>query len=369
MNNVNINLKALNFPDKPGVYLMKDRQNKIIYIGKAKNLRKRINSYFTGSPSPKTNFLVKNIKNIETIITKTEQEALLLENNLIKKWKPKYNIDLKDGKTYPVIRITNEEYPRIFRTRRIIFDGSVYYGPFPSAHQIDTYLKLIDRMFPLRKCRGSLKKKRAHPCLNYYIGRCFSPCTGRISKDEYREMVGKIKSLLSGKASELIRDTRERMLKASRSLNFEEAAVFRDNLSSIKFIMDQQHIIDFSKLSGDYIGYCSSEHIFTFVILQMRDGKLIGREIFNSESYAETEETFLHFIFQYYTEAQNIPSIVYIPELTDSRQATLLSKQLKSSLSGKKLRFIIPKRGKHLQTLKMALENADEYLTSRLSMY
>jgi len=369
MNNVNINLKALNFPDKPGVYLMKDRQNKIIYIGKAKNLRKRINSYFTGSPSPKTNFLVKNIKNIETIITKTEQEALLLENNLIKKWKPKYNIDLKDGKTYPVIRITNEEYPRIFRTRRIIFDGSVYYGPFPSAHQIDTYLKLIDRMFPLRKCRGSLKKKRAHPCLNYYIGRCFSPCTGRISKDEYREMVGKIKSLLSGKASELIRDTRERMLKASRSLNFEEAAVFRDNLSSIKFIMDQQHIIDFSKLSGDYIGYCSSEHIFTFVILQMRDGKLIGREIFNSESYAETEETFLHFIFQYYTEAQNIPSIVYIPELTDSRQATILSKQLKSSLSGKKLRFIIPKRGKHLQTLKMALENADEYLTSRLSMY
>ena len=368
MNNIHLKSKLANFPDKPGVYLMKDSQKKIIYIGKAKNLRKRINSYFTANRSPKTNFLVRNIKNIETIITKTEQEALLLENNLIKKWKPKYNIDLKDGKTYPVIRITNEEYPRIFRTRRIIFDGSVYYGPFASAHQIDTYLKVIGRMFPLRKCRGSLKT-RAHPCLNYYIGRCLSPCTGRIDKSDYNKMVEKIKSLLSGKASELIKDMKEKMIKVSQSLNFEEAATLRDSLNSIKFITDQQHIVDFDTLSRDYIGYSSSGHLFTFVILQMRDGKLIGREIFNSESYADREEATLHFIFQYYTQTQNIPHTVYVPETTDNRQAYLLSEQLKNSLSRKKFTLAVPKRGKHLQTLKMAIENADEYLKSRLSKY
>ena len=158
---------------------MKNRSDKVIYVGKAGDLKKRVRSYFTGSRDVKTRFLVQKISDIEYIITKTEYEALILENNLIKKWKPYYNINLKDGKTYPVIRITREEFPRIFRTRRIVQDGSRYYGPYPKVQSIDRYLELIDKLFPLRKCKGPLKK-REHPCLYYHIGRCGAPCCGKI---------------------------------------------------------------------------------------------------------------------------------------------------------------------------------------------
>ncbi|NOY10328.1 MAG: excinuclease ABC subunit UvrC [Spirochaetes bacterium] len=363
MDYTGLKLKSANFPGKPGVYIMKNTDGGIIYIGKAKNLKNRVKSYFTEKKSLKTDFLVRNIEDIDIIITKTEQEALLLENNLIKKWKPKYNIDLKDGKTYPVIRITNDVYPGIFRTRRIVFDGSLYYGPFPGARQIDTYLKLIDKIFPLRKCRGKLKK-REHPCLNYYIGRCLSPCTGRIGKNEYNGMVEQIKKLLSGKGEDLIKEMKTGMLKASENLDFEEAAKLRDNINAVKFIQNRQYIVDFDTESRDYIGFGSKGCLFTFVILQMREGKLIGRETFHADSYADEQETFYHFIFQYYSQTQNLPRLIYIPEPVNTDQMNALMSQLKSPLIIK-----TPRRGRHLQTLLMALENAGESLNLRLSKH
>ncbi|MCK4542048.1 MAG: excinuclease ABC subunit C, partial [Spirochaetales bacterium] len=213
---------ARNLPGTPGVYLMKDEKGDIIYIGKAINVKKRVSSYFTGSRDTKTRVLVNRIERIEHISTRNEYEALLLENTLIKKWKPRYNINLKDGKTYPVIRITNEDFPRIFRTRRIIDDGSSYFGPYPSVTVLDIYLELIEKIFPLRKCRGPLKK-RDHPCLYYHIGRCCAPCSGKISKEKYAARVEEVRNLLSGETGTLITRLKAKMEKEAADLNFEKA--------------------------------------------------------------------------------------------------------------------------------------------------
>ncbi len=194
---------AHSFPDKAGVYLMKASDDSVIYVGKAKSLKKRVSSYFIGNRGVKTRVLVSKIASLEYILTDNEYEALLLENTLIKRWNPRYNINLKDGKSYPVIRITAHEFPRIFRTRRIIQDGSEYYGPYADVRRIDSYLDLIEKLFPLRKCRGTLKR-REHPCLYYHIGRCKAPCTGAVSAEEYQRDVDAARRLLSGEVEPLL---------------------------------------------------------------------------------------------------------------------------------------------------------------------
>ncbi|HCO49706.1 MAG TPA: hypothetical protein DIT55_09930, partial [Spirochaetaceae bacterium] len=189
-------------PESPGVYIMRDPEGHIIYVGKAKVLKNRLLSYFSGKKDIKTRHLVSRVENIEWILAGSEYDALLIENNLIKEHTPKYNINLKDGKTYPSIRITNEEFPRIFKTRRIINDGSEYFGPFPSSETIDTYLELIKRLFPLRRC--VTMRKRETPCMYYHIGRCSGPCAGKITREAYLERVGQIRKLLSGETAELL---------------------------------------------------------------------------------------------------------------------------------------------------------------------
>jgi len=191
-------------PAEAGVYIMRDETGLIIYVGKAKVLRNRLSSYFSGRKDVKTRHLVARVDNIEWILAGSEYEALLLENNLIKKHSPKYNINLKDGKTYPSIRVTNEAFPRVFRTRRIINDGSTYFGPFPSAQAIDTYLDLIKRLFPLRRC--VTMRKRAEPCMYYHIGRCSAPCAGKVGEEEYGRSVDEVKKLLSGETELLLAD-------------------------------------------------------------------------------------------------------------------------------------------------------------------
>lgn len=198
------------FPHQPGVYIMKDGRGTIIYIGKAKDLRKRVLSYFTKNRDMKTRFLVDKIARIEHIVTKSEYEALLLENNLIKQWTPHYNINLKDGKTYPVIRITADDFPRVFRTRTIINDGSEYFGPYTDLKSIDLYLELIEKLFKVRRCRGKLKT-RENPCLYYHMHVCDAPCCGYIDKEEYGKMIDEIRKMLDGDSKNLQYDLKQKM--------------------------------------------------------------------------------------------------------------------------------------------------------------
>ena len=272
------------YPDQPGVYLMKDAQGRIIYVGKARSLRNRIRSYFAGEKDIKTRFLLAHMTDIEVIITHTEYEALILENNLIKQWTPQYNIDLKDGKTYPVIRLTAEEFPRVYRTRRMIFDGSEYFGPFPKPHQIDLYLRLIERHFPLCKYRGS-RKKRAYPCLNYHMGRCAGACCGKITREEYVKIVDGVRTLLSGRSEELLRELKVRMKAASDAQDFERAARLRDQILAIEEVSGDQRVMEFTEEDRDYIALAPCAEELVVVVLQVREGKLLGKEVFRVAEY------------------------------------------------------------------------------------
>jgi excinuclease ABC subunit C len=355
--------KISTFPDNPGVYLMKNKQKKIIYVGKAKSIRKRVRSYFSGEKDIKTRILVENIHDIEIIVTSTEQEAFLLENNLIKQWRPKFNINLKDGKSYPVIRLTKESFPRVFRTRRIIFDGSEYYGPYPSTNQVDLYLKVIEKHYPLRKCRDRDKpKKRETPCLYYHIHRCKAPCCGYITREEYGEDVARIKKLLSGKTKELTGELEKEMLEASKELNFERAAIFRDQISAITGISENQKVVDFKQEDRDYIGFFAEENFASFIIFQMRAGNLTGRERFRTEIYSPPDEAVAQFFIQYYGQIHFVPRYIYLPMEADrSSLEYFIERELK-----KKVNLVVPKKGNHAKLVKLATDNAREDMRERI---
>ncbi|MDA3851988.1 MAG: excinuclease ABC subunit UvrC [Spirochaetaceae bacterium] len=248
--------KIREFPPTPGVYIMKDRSKKIIYVGKAVNLKNRVYSYFAGRKEGKTAFLVSRVHEIETILTETEYEALVLENNLIKKWKPRYNIRLKDGKTYPVIRISREKYPRAFRTRTLINDKSRYFGPFSDVGAADNYMNLIQKLFPIRRCASM--RGRKEPCLYYHMKRCSAPCVGKISPEDYAVHIRKIASLLSGKTKQLLEELNREMKQASKDLAFERAAELRDGIKSIEVLNSGQSVQDFDQQRRDYFTLESS---------------------------------------------------------------------------------------------------------------
>ncbi|MDC7222244.1 MAG: excinuclease ABC subunit UvrC, partial [Spirochaetales bacterium] len=272
--------KVRNFPLSSGVYIMKNSRKEVIYVGKAKKLRNRVSSYFNGKKEGKTALLVSRIATIDYVETDNEFEALLLENNFIKKWSPRYNILLKDGKSYPAIRITNEDFPRVFRTRHIINDGSRYFGPYPDGMGALKYMDLINTLFPIRRCQKL--KKRDHPCLYYHIGKCSGPCCGKITKEEYAKHIRKIASLLSGKTVMLIQELEKEMKSASESLQFEEAARLRDLIRSVELLQYDQGVVDFDRKVRDYLVTMSSENIQVFVVYQLRDGKATGRDVFTT---------------------------------------------------------------------------------------
>ena len=367
------NLKSLvrEFPQKPGVYLMKNSHGKIIYVGKAKNLKKRVGSYFSGTQPVKTRVLVSKIKNIEYIVTQNEYEALLLENNLIKKNDPRYNINLKDGKSYPSIRVTNEEYPRIFRTRRIVQDGSTYFGPFTNVEKIDIYLELIEKLFPLRKCRGPVKK-RDHPCLYYHIGRCVSPCTGKISQTEYMQHVEAAKKLLSAQTDDLIRNLEGQMNSAARELNYEKAAELRDTLEAVKSVGESQEVVDFNYEKRDYVALAQRDTFCSFVVFQMRGGKMTGRDMYRAESFGGEEDAFTEFFFRYYGSSRgksraenqtgNFPDVIFTSSKAD---VELLQRFFREELSTE-VEVQTPEEGRHSKILKMALQNAVQDVERRL---
>lgn len=351
--------KAL--PHKSGVYLMLDKNKKVIYVGKAKDLKKRVTSYFLANRDAKTAALVKKIKVIDHIITGNEYEALVLENTLIKKYNPHYNIDLKDGKSYPVIRVTKEDFPKVFKTRRIIKDGSSYYGPFPGVASLQVYLDLIEKMYPLRKC-GTPLKKRKTPCLYYHIGRCKAPCCGKISKEEYGKYISEVKKLLSGDNEKLINQTQKEMLSFSKELNFEKAAEKRDLLNALLTISSNQQAMDFNQEKRDYAAIEMRGPLYTISILQMRDGSLMGRALYRGTTLGNETDSLLAFLFRYYSDGLKLPNQLYI---SHDINGEYVSKFFKEELNVD-LNVDVPYEGKHYRILKMAMENASRDVEKRL---
>ena len=298
-------------PTSPGVYIMKNKNDRVIYVGKAKSLRNRVRSYFAGEKDPKTAVLRKRIHHIEYVVTRNEYEALLLENNLIKEHQPRYNINLKDGKSYPVIRITAEEYPRVFKTRNMVQDGSEYFGPFTSVVKLERYLELIERLYPLRKCRGPVKK-REHPCLYYHLGRCSAVCAGKTTREEYLEHVEGIRRLLSGDTAELLESLEAKMKAAAEELSFEKAADYRDLLEAVRQVTAEQQVVDFDESTRDYLAIASEEDLAVFVVLQMRGGKMVASDTFASPAVGEDAENLEEFALQYYGQKSTLPTGLFV---------------------------------------------------------
>ena len=354
-------LQARELPSQSGVYLMKDKDDRIIYVGKAKDLRKRVTSYFLTNRSAKTAALVRKVVNIEYIITGNEYEALVLENNLIKKYSPHYNISLKDGKSYPVIRITREPFPKVLKTRQIINDGSMYYGPYPNARMLEQYLDLIYKLFPLRYCSTPLKK-RDKPCLYYHIKLCSGPCSGLIGEEEYGRYITTVRNLLEGKVDGLINQLHEEMNKASKELRFEEAATKRDQAETVKMISTDQQVQEFSEENRDYAAIEMRGPLCTISLMQMREGQVIGRALYRAETFGDETETLLAFLIQYYADGLKLPQYLYV---SHEIEVDLIRRYFLERFGGT-LEVSLPIEGKHYRILRMARENATRDVEKRL---
>ena len=301
---------ALKAPGQSGVYLWRNEAGTIIYVGKAKNLKNRLTSYFSGKKDIKTRLLVGNAHSIEYITTNNEYEAFLLENNLIKQHTPKYNIDLKDGKSYPVLRITKEEYPRLFKTRRIVQDGSRYFGPFPDASALDTFIETLYEIYPIRHCRQF--RKKATPCMYYHIGRCLAPCCKEVAQSTYTEFIDEISSLLENKGEETAKKLESDMKEAAVALNFEKAARLRDGLKALSVLQNQNIVEGFDGDDRDYIASWSEGELISFTVLKIRGGKLLGRDNYQAVTLNEEDEVLGEFMASYYTEKEDIPPHIYV---------------------------------------------------------
>ncbi|MCL2601434.1 MAG: excinuclease ABC subunit UvrC [Treponema sp.] len=356
-------------PLEPGVYLWKDNENRIMYVGKARTLRHRLANYFSGAKDIKTAALIKHAVSIETIIVSNEYEALLLENTLIKQHSPKYNINLKDGKTYPVVRITADPFPRVFRTRHIVEDGSLYFGPFPNVQAVDRTLEMIEKLFSLRKCR-TLKKRR-HPCLYYHIGRCLGPCV----KDtpDYAVQVERVRKLLAGENSALEEELRAKMQEASHALNFEAAAGFRNAIRAIENLTENNSVQDMmSTEDRDYIAWAEEGIFTTFSVLSMRGGRMTGQELFSSRSAAEEDASLETFITAYYSPDRQPPPRIYLG-ISALPAFDALERYLREQFDCTPEFIAVSAIGaaeggakRHLAALAMARQNAQEELRRRL---
>ncbi|HNY21675.1 MAG TPA: excinuclease ABC subunit UvrC [Treponemataceae bacterium] len=305
---------ALAAPKSSGVYQWKDETGCVIYVGKAKNLKNRLSSYFTSNRDIKTRILVSRANSIEYITTENEYEALLLENTLIKKWSPRYNINLKDGKTYPVIKVTNEKFPRVFRTRTIRNDGARYFGPFPNVPAIDGFLEFVKRNYRLRQCKTL--KARGAPCMYYHIGRCGAPCCGKISEEEYARELEELLLLLDGDQGPALDRLNAMMRDAAKTLMFERAARIRDGIGAIGELREQNAVVDMDPESRDYVAWAAEGIMVTFAVLQMRSGRLVGRDLYRVRSLKDEEEIIPEFLMAYYTDPTRVPPRIFVPTMS-----------------------------------------------------
>lgn len=346
-------------PDRPGVYLMKNRRGQIIYVGKAIKLKNRVRQYFQSSRnhSAKTLALVSHIEDLETIITANELEALILECNLIKKHHPKYNIMLRDDKTYPYLKLTlNEDYPRLITTRRVVKDGSRYFGPYTSGTAMKETLNLLRRLFPLRTCNHLGER----PCLEYHIKRCPAPCAGFVDKETYKEMVRSVCWFLEGKTEEIETALTEKMQQLAQKLEFELAGKIRDQLAAIRQITEKQKILTDTG-DMDAVGMASSPLGTCMQVFFVRNGKILGRNQFllTGNEDDSGENCLSAFFKQYYNDAVFIPKEILLP--IDIEETALLEKWLLETKKAK-AKIIVPKRGVKKDIVQMANENAAKYL-------
>ena len=357
-------------PTKPGCYIYRNAEGTIIYIGKAINIKNRVRSYFHADSShdSKTRRLVRDIADIEWIVVGSELEALILEMNLIKKHRPKYNIRLKDDKRYPYIKIHwSEPFPKVTVTRQMVEDGSRYFGPYTSAWAVHQTLEALRRIFPYLTCDREITGQDPRACLYFDIKLCNAPCIGAVDKDGYRQMISDLMEFLSGHSDEIITRLQKEMEKAAEEMRFERAAALRDQLKAIQAIIERQKIVFASDyLDSDVLAMARTDGEACVQIFFIRGGKLIGREYFILEGTEDTidSEVMAQFVKQFYTEAANIPEQVMLPQEIEIEEARIISQWLRSKRGGNKVEFFVPKEGQSHDLVKMAAENATETLQS-----
>ncbi|EOT44058.1 UvrABC system protein C [Enterococcus dispar ATCC 51266] len=353
--NERIKNKLALLPDQPGCYLMKDKNGTIIYVGKAKILKNRVRSYFTGSHDTKTERLVSEIEDFEYIVTESNIEALLLEINLIKKNDPKYNIMLKDDKTYPFIKITNEAYPRLLITRKVLKDKALYFGPYPDVGAANETKKLLDRLFPLRKCKVLPKEV----CLYYHMGQCLAPCVFDVPTKVYEEMVAEIKRFLSGGHTEIRDNIAAEMEAAAANLEFEKAAELRDQIKAIDTVMTKQKMTQTDFMDRDVFGYAIDKGWMCVQVFFVRQGKLIERDVSIFPFYNDAQDDFLTYIGQFYQENEHfIPKEVLIPDDIDKESVEALLQT----------KILQPKRGEKKKLVELANKNAGVALKEKFDL-
>lgn len=349
-------------PESPGVYIMRDKTDDIIYVGKAKILKNRVRQYFQNSAnhSLKVKQMVSNIDHFEYIVTGSEVEALILENNLIKKHNPKYNILLKDDKTYPYIKVTtNEMFPRVFVTRKLLKDKNKYFGPFTNSSAVKENIALIDKIWQVRRCSKVFPRDigKGRPCLNYHIGQCKAVCTGKVSEEEYNKMIGEILDFLGGKTENVVKNLTSKMLKYSAEMEFEKAAEVRDTIESIKILNQKQIIENLHIDDRDVIGFARGIRECIMQIFFIRGGKITGREHFMLEECegVEDKELMTQFVQQFYSGTPFIPKEVILQcEIDDF---DLISQWL-SEQKGQRVNVLVPQKGERKSLVLMAQNNA-----------
>ncbi|MDX1770104.1 MAG: excinuclease ABC subunit UvrC [Planococcaceae bacterium] len=350
-----IEQKCSILPDQPGCYLMKDRQGTIIYVGKAKVLKNRVRSYFTGSHDGKTQRLVNEITDFEYIVTSSDIEALILELNLIKKHDPKYNIMLKDDKTYPYIKITGEKHPKLITTRQVKKDKGKYFGPYPNAYAASATKKLLDRLYPLRKCPTLPDRV----CLYYHLGQCLAPCVKPIEQDSYREIIDQITKFLNGGYQQVKKELTEKMSSAAENLEFERAKEYRDQIMHIETVMEKQKITTNDFTDRDIFGFSVNKGWMCVQVFFVRQGKLIERDVSMFPLYQDPDDEFLTFLGQFYDKPHHIlPREIYVPQSVDLNMVNQLLN----------VKVASPSRGKKKEMIDLATKNAEIALKEKFHL-
>ena len=351
--NLTLQKKLELLPDNPGCYLYKDNIGEIIYVGKAKNLKNRVKSYFTGTHNKKTQTLVSKIEDLEYIIVNSEKEALLLENNLIKKYRPYFNIRLKDDKSYPYLMITKEEHPRLLMTRKYKKNNkNIYFGPYVDIKSATEVKKILDKIYPLRKCNPVEKR----PCMYYQIGECIGPCAKKITADDYKSQILKIKSFLTGNTKEILSDLQSKMQEHIKNLEFEAAGQIHSYIKSIEVSVQNQVVADSTNVDRDYIGFTFNNDYICIQIFLSRLGNIIERKVEYFNLYDTPEEILYSYLLQYYS-LNKLPKEIYIDEVDDNLLSDVVD-----------CKVIIPKRGNHRKILDTVKENATYYLNNNLAI-